>query len=373
MTTRILTGDCRRTLLDLDDESVQMVCTSPPYWALRSYLPDDHDDKHLEIGQEPTLELWVREIVLVMRKVHRVLRKDGVVFLNLGDAYVGSGRGGNSPAITDASKPMTASRRRDNEPIPRSDYSVPGLKPKDMMGQPWRVAFALQADGWYLRQEIIWNKNNPMPESARDRCTKSHEHVFLLSKSERYYWNHAEFQEPASGTAHARRSYKTPDGSDTSKGEGGHGAVHKAGREKGKVVARPTDRKSANLGREPGWRNRQNDSFVSATSHDILPTRNPRSVWQIPIHGFKGAHFATFPPKLAERCITAGSKRGDVVLDPFGGAGTVGMVCNRMGRDSILCELDERSVQMTRERLDKDAATVAAATAQLTIDFEEAA
>lgn len=359
MSTRILLGDVRRTLLSLDDASVQCVVTSPPYWAMRSYLPDDHPDKQFEMGQEPSLQHWVRELVLVMRKVRRVLKDDGVVFINVSDSYVGSGRGGNSPAITgrgaNASmikRASTDSRRRDRVEVPRNDFSLPGLKPKDMMGQPWRLAFALQDDGWYLRQDIIWSKSNPMPESARDRCTKSHEYIFLLSKSERYWWNFAEFQEPTSGTAKPRVSLK-PVGWDTSTGNGGHGAA-RAGRG-GKTVERPTSRASRNMGRGPGWRQKNNTSFTDATSNHLVPTRNPRSVWNIPIHGFKGKHFATYPVALAEKCIRAGSKVGDTILDPFGGAGTTGLAADRMHRHSILCELDERSAQIAAKRIADEA------------------
>lgn len=361
MTVRILQGDVRQTLIHLEDQSVQMVCTSPPYWSMRQYLPDGHPDGHLEMGREPTLQLWVRELVLLMRKVRRVLRDDGVAFINVSDSYVGSGRGGNSPAITGRGanesmrkRPSTDSRRRDRVEIPRNDYSVPGLKPKDLMGQPWRLAFALQDDGWWLRQDIIWSKSNPMPESAKDRCTKAHEYVFLLTKKEHYFWNRS-FKEPVSGTAKPRVSMKAPDGWDASKGEGGHGAFHKTGRSK--TVARPTDRASRNMGREPGWRTnvKNNSSFAEATSGQIVELRNPRSVWNVPIHGFKGAHFATFPPLLAEKCILAGSRPGDTVLDPFGGAGTTGMVADRLHRHSILCELDERSTKIAADRIAEDA------------------
>jgi site-specific DNA-methyltransferase (cytosine-N4-specific) len=284
----------------------------------------------LEIGSEPTLQEWVSTLVDVFRQVRRVLRDDGTVFLNLGDSYAAKSSG--------------------------------GLKAKDLMGQPWRVAFALQADGWWLRQEIIFHKRNPMPETVTDRFTKAHEHVFLLSKSARYHWNFAAMQEPASGGAHARRA-KTPDGWDTRTGEGGHGSFHANGREKGTIKAppegvgrrqgppgSPAERKLA----EPGSGTKNNDSFDEAMAV-MPPTRNPRSVWTMNTVAFKGAHFATFAPELAERCITAGCPPGGVVLDPFGGSGTVGMVADRMHLDAILIDLDERSVAMARERIVVDA------------------
>lgn len=373
MTIRILQGDCREVLKTLPDASVHCCVSSPPYWGLRSYLPDGHPEKHLEIGSEPTLQQWVETMVGVFREVRRVLKPDGTLFLNLGDGYAGSGRGGDSGSSTihsqGSDKSITASRR-----------SLPDfLKPKDMMGQPWRVAFALQADGWWLRQEIIWHKSNPMPESARDRCTKAHEHIFLLTKSERYFYNFDAMQEPVSGTANPRRAnpeakgekrpgfghgydeapkprYKTPDGWDTS--DGAHGTVHRKGREKGKygpLTGQDSDgihRAKAGLNK-PGAGTKNNASMDEALS-EVRDTRNPRSVWSIPTHPFKGSHFATFPPALAARCITAGCPPGGVVLDPFGGAGTVGLVADRMQRDAVLIELDSRSVEMANERITSD-------------------
>lgn len=332
MSTRILIGDCRDVLKTLPDASVHCCVSSPPYWALRSYLPAGHPDKHREIGSEPTVHDWVRTLVDVMREVRRVLRDDGTCFLNLGDSYAGSGRGGNSDASTihtpqpDHAK-RTARKVSDAQRLsavtttgPRG--AVGGLKPKDLIGQPWRLAFALQEDGWWLRQEIIWNKRNPMPESVRDRFTKAHEHVFLLTKSERYYWDFQAIQEPASETTHTRRAgtgvgfghgyddlakprYKTPDGWDTRKGDGGHGTFHKAGREKGhvpgnkthsgaeayeagdehhrtkgglvKYAERARERASAGerMGREPGWRDRTPSGLATGTDrqHEELDGR----------------------------------------------------------------------------------------------------
>ena len=386
MSVRILHGDCREILKTLPDESVNCCVTSPPYWGLRSYLPDGHADKHLEIGSEPTLAEWVATMVAVFREVRRVLRPDGTLWLNLGDAYAGT-RGaawGPSPAATEARR-MTASARRDNEPIPRSDRAVIGLKPKDMMGQPWRVAFALQDDGWYLRQEIIWAKPNPMPESTRDRCTKSHEHVFLLSKSERYFYAFDAVQEPVTGTANARRII-TPAG--WAMGDSPHTAAahqtaahHRKTRNNGvgfghgfDLVPKPrvvgvnpkasmatvenaggyADGKSERMGRGAGWRNKQNADFSEAISNDVVDTRNPRSVWTIPTHGFKGAHFATFPPALAGRCITAGCPVDGTVLDPFGGSGTVGLEADRQHKHAVLIDLDERCMPMAADRISAD-------------------
>ena len=220
-----------------------------------------------------------------------------------------------------------------------------GLKAKDLVGQPWRLAFALQDWGWYLRQDIIWHKPNPMPESVKDRCTKSHEYIFLLSKSPRYYFDQDAIREPAKwippesggsgvGFGHgyddeAKPRYKTPDGWDTSKGHGGHGSYHQKGREKGKV-----------------------SGGISAKGYEDSKweRRNKRSVWTVPSESYSGAHFATFPTALIEPCILAGSKPGDTVLDPFFGSGTTGQVCNHLGREYIGIELNPEYRELQEQR-----------------------
>ena len=395
MTVRILTGDCRDVLKTLPDQSVHCCITSPPYWGLRSYLPADHPDKPHEIGSEPTLQEWVDTMVAVFREVRRVLRDDGTLWLNLGDSY---------SAVTNQARKTTQTGKHgywENEAV-TVRRNVETLKPKDLMGQPWRVAFALQADGWWLRQEIIWNKPNPMPESIRDRFTKAHEHVFLLSKSSKYYFDFDAVQEPASGTAHARRAstgvgfghgfdeqvkprYKTPDGWDPRTGQGGHGSFHSEGRVAGKVLTQGVGRREGPPGNpaerklaDPGQGIKNNTSFNAACS-ELTATRNPRDVftipedewaqfqqwkasqgvvpdvWTVTSEPFKGAHFATFPTGLIRPAVLAGCPEGGTVLDPFGGSGTTGLVADQHGRNAILIDLDERNGPMTERRLAADA------------------
>ena len=323
-------GDCRDVLKNMPDQSINCCVTSPPYWGLRDYGVDG------QIGLEKTPELFVIEMVNVFREVRRVLRDDGTLWLNLGDSYVANG--GNRV-------PQTKCHTGNGYAGPNRDGNT-GLLPKNMVGIPWRVAFALQADGWYLRQDIIWHKPNPMPESVRDRCTKAHEYIFLMSKSARYFYDFEAVKEPVNGTAHARRSYKTPDGRDTSKGEGGHGSFHKNGREKGKIPG--VTPKSA----EPGSGIKANSSF-SAAVVDLVDNRNRRSVWTIATKPYKGAHFATFPSDLIKPCILAGCPQGGVVLDPFGGSGTTGQVAAEHGREAILIELNPDYIDLQNERLSR--------------------
>lgn len=372
MTVRIITGDCRQVLPTLPEACVHCVVTSPPYWGLRSYLPDDDPDKPLEIGSEPTLDEWVQTLVGVFRQVRRVLRDDGTCWINLGDSYAGSRRGvgdrGDSSTLQGgranqqesrrAKVSMTASRRRDDHPIPRSGFAVTGLKPKDRMGQPWRVALALQADGWYWRDCIVWHKVNPMPESARDRLTQAWEPVLLLTKSARYAWNFDDIQEQASDNTHARRRI-TP--ANWATGDTPHTSAAYCRPDTHRKLA-PKDagrsaqglRRSDALGRGAGWRVKSNQSFDTAMA-DQRATRNPRNVWSIATQPFSEAHFATFPPELARRCIAAGCPPGGMVLDPFGGAGTVGMVADAMQRHAVLIELGRHSIDIADRRIRGDA------------------
>jgi DNA modification methylase len=336
-TWRLLLGDCRESMQTMPAESVQCCVTSPPYWGLRDY---GHDG---QLGLEPTPDAYVASMVAVFREVRRVLRPDGTLWLNLGDSYAGSGKGAWDR--TDVQKEVYVPRPGGAEAsIPK----VPdGLKAKDLVGIPWRVAFALQADGWYLRSDIIWAKPNPMPESVTSRPTKSHEYVFLLSRSERYYYDAAAIAEPVTESTIARLSQDVEHqmGSDRVPGKTN-------GRMKAVGQAKYLDADGNAL--EPGLRTKEGlggARFQETLARSVAKgTRNARTVWTIPTIGYSAAHFATFPPELAERCIKAGSKPGDTVLDPFAGSGTTGMVATGHGRDAILCELNPEYAHLIRER-----------------------
>ena len=305
MSTQILQGDCRDLLKTLPDASVHCVVTSPPYFGLRDYGVDG------QIGLEASPDAFVAEMVAVFREVRRVLRDDGTLWLNLGDSYNSGASGGLGGSTLGGGQNNQRVSNRSGRGL------VNAFKPKDLIGAPWRVAFALQADGWYLRQDIIWHKPNPMPESVTDRCTKSHEYVFLLSKSARYFYDAAAIAEPAKYPGD-NRSERT----DTRKAVDPYcmdgGSRMRTGAPTGETV-------------------------------------NARSVWTIATQPFKEAHFATFPPDLAERCIKAGCPVGGTVLDPFGGAGTTGLVADRLQRSSILIELNPVYASMAKKRLEGDA------------------
>ena len=295
-------GDSLEVLRTLPDASAQCCVTSPPYWGLRDY---GHDG---QIGLEETPEQYVARLVAVFAEVRRVLADDGVLWLNLGDSY--SARAGAQVDNT-----IDPDGRNSGAWSGKSRKPAQGLKPKDLVGIPWRVAFALQADGWYLRSDTIWHKPNPMPESVRDRPTKSHEYVFLMSKSARYFYDQDAIREPDCGR---------PSGNDFTSRQGA--ALHHA---------RPNGDGGA--------------PWVPGKG------RNARSVWTIPTQPFLGAHFAVMPPALADRCIRAGSRVGDTVLDPFSGAGTTGMVARRLRRQYVGIELNPEFADMARNRIDDDA------------------
>jgi DNA modification methylase len=319
MTARILVGGCLDVLRTLDAESVQCVVTSPPYWGLRDYGVAG------QLGLERTPDEYVEKVVAVFDEARRVLRNDGTLWLNLGDSYANDTKWGGQTG----GKHVSALPLHGNAGVGRGKRTT-GLKAKDLVGIPWRVAFALQANGWYLRSDIIWHKTNPMPESVDDRPTRAHEYIFLLSKSPRYYYDAAAIKEPVTGGAHAR----------------GNGVNPKA------KAHGPNSR--AAVDRVPRPRPKQNESFSAAVT-GLVDERNKRSVWSVATFAYPGAHFATFPPALIEPCVKAGSRAGDTILDPFAGAGTTGLVADRLGRDSLLIELNPAYAEMMRRRITGDA------------------
>lgn len=327
---QILVGDCIEMMRTLPDKSVHTCVTSPPYFGLRDYGVEG------QIGLEETPAEFIARLVDVFREVRRVLRDDGTAWVNMGDSYAGSwgahGRDDMGIGISAISQRQVMVSQRKAKATTHAEY-----KPKDLMGMPWRLAFALQDDGWYLRQDIIWHKPNPMPESTRDRCTKAHEYLFLLSKSRRYRCDMAAIREPAIYGP-------TP----TGVGFGyGFDEIVKPRAKRDSFQRQGSKREQTIPGQSKGTHRPDREP----SSWDVL-TRNKRSVWTVSTHSFKGAHFATFPPELIRPCILAGAPRCGVVLDPFGGAGTTSLVSMQEGRRSILCELNPEYAAMARTRID---------------------
>ena len=306
----IYNGDCLDVLRTLSAQCVQCCVTSPPYWGLRDY---GHEG---QIGLEATPEAYVARMVGVFREVRRVLRDDGTLWLNLGDSYAANRGGTAMPAETLAGGisgrgDIVAKRGRESGHTPHRDPASHGLKHKDLVGIPWRVAFALQADGWYLRQDIIWHKPNPMPESVTDRCTKAHEYVFLLAKSERYYYDADAIAEPS------LEFERTPN----------------------RQRCDPKNRKGIS------------NVLVDGVSQcGVTETRNRRSVWTISTKPYSGAHFAVFPPDLIKPCILAGCPEGGLVYDPFMGSGTTAAVAQDAGRRAMGSELNPDYCKLIADR-----------------------
>ena len=298
MSEVVLLGDAAIQLRTLEPESIHTCVTSPPYYNLRDYEAPG------QIGMEETPEAFINKLLGIFREVRRVLRQDGTLLVNIGDSYA-TRSGAQPPTNTRNSVGHTAKR-------PPSGY-----KYKDLIGIPWMLAFALRADGWYLRQDIIWNKTNCMPEAVKDRCTKSHEYIFLLSKSERYYFDAAAIREPSGSKGNAK----------TFRGGGaytnGQAFVNHAA---------ATRESHGNAKNESG-------------------TRNMHDVWNVATAQFKGAHYATFPPKLIEPCILAGCPIGGTVLDPFAGSGTTGAVAKTLRRDFVGIEINPQYRKMAVERI----------------------
>lgn len=341
MSVQIINADVFAGLARLEDESVHCCVTSPPYWGLRDYGVEG------QIGLEPTPEEFVEKMVAVFREVKRVLHKDGTLWLNLGDSYNntdkwgggGPGKNGKQTLAPDGSVPSWAVRRRRE--------AIPNIKPKDLVGIPWMTAFALRADGWFLRQEIIWSKPNAMPESVRDRCTKAHEHIFLLSSSSKYFYDAEAIRESAL-TDDIRRPYAP--GQVDARGNG-----HDRGGGTLRNIGSKGNAKTFRGGVYTKGSSFDNSATVERDSHGNAPnpalSRNKRSVWTIATEGYAEAHFATFPEELPETCIKAGCPIGGTVLDPFGGAGTTGLVADKLGRNAVLIELNPEYAAMAERRI----------------------
>lgn len=343
---KILQGHWIDVLKTLPDESVQMCVTSPPYFGLRSYLPKDHPLKHLELGTEKTPKEYISKLVEGFREVKRVLKKDGVIWVNIGDSYFGSGQGFGDTKTDN--KNNSGSRER-----VKPTWTSCGLKNKDLIGTPWMLAFALRDDGWYLRSDIIWAKKNCMPESVTDRPTRSHEYIFLLSKSQKYFYDHEAIKEPGiwnvdgTGTA-SRKARASADLKSHPNGE--RAGIHPAGFKD----AEKFDGKNGRLEKQRGHSRRHagfNDRWdAMPVKEQCAGMRNKRDVWSAATACFPEAHFATFPRELITPCILAGSRYGDTVLDCFGGSGTTGMASLELGRKAILIELNPDYIPMAERR-----------------------
>jgi len=307
----VLIGDCISSMKRMQDQSVNCCVTSPPYFGLRDYGVDG------QIGVEQSPVEYVTNMVSVFREVRRVLRDDGTLWLNIGDSYARTG--GTDRKVSDTAKVGSTRNTMRQMSDRTSNAAAMGLKEKDLIGIPWMLAFALRADGWYLRQEIIWHKPNPMPESVKDRCTKAHEQIFLLTKSSRYYFDSEAMKEDAVG------------------GQTGKAASFKReGSKREQVIP----------GQGYGTHRPERDDVAYNGEK-----RNRRSVWSVATRPYKGAHFATFPPALIEPCILAGSPVGGVVLDPFGGSGTTAGGAVAHGRKAVICELNSEYGALVPDRV----------------------
>ncbi|MBI4099598.1 site-specific DNA-methyltransferase [Candidatus Microgenomates bacterium] len=337
-------GDVLDVLRSWPDELVNCVVTSPPYWGLRDYGVAG------QIGLEKTIEEYVAKMVEVFREVRRVLRRDGTIWINLGDSYWNGGgekRDGGHDFVDGGKIKLEAAK---GSLLQRKSITMLGLKPKDMAGMPWRVTFALQTDGWYLRSDIIWSKPNPMPESVTDRPTKSHEYLFLLSKSERYFYDAAAIKEPAIYFDDDRAGRDREDHKSMPTGQrNGIRPLYKDARS---YDDKHSDKQRGHGRRHAGFNDRWDQM---GKSDQCSGMRNKRSVWTVATSPFHEAHFATFPEKLIEPCILAGCPRGGAVLDPFMGAGTTGLVAVKHGRQYLGIELNPEYVKMAERRIHNQA------------------
>lgn len=310
----IIIADAAEALKWIASNSVDCCVTSPPYYGLRDYGVSG------QIGQEETPEEYIEKLVILFREIRRVLKPDGTLWVNIGDSYSGSGKGRNKNGLHVASKSELANRKGTYTGTIRRTQT--NCKNKDLIGIPWLLAFALREDGWYLRQDIIWQKSNCLPESVKDRCTKSHEYIFLLSKSKRYYFDAESISEPIAESS-AKRYAQNIDG-----------------------------QKGSN--RQPGKTNGPMKAAVPQFTKDGKLHRNKRSVWTVSVANFRGGHFATFPEDLVKPCILAGSRAGGIVLDPFLGSGTTGRVAIDNGRAFIGIEINVDYAKISAKRTGVD-------------------
>lgn len=323
--------DCLEGLKQLPDNFIQCCVTSPPYFRLRNYGMEG------QYGMEATPEIYIDNLVKVFAEVKRVLKPDGILWLNLGDSYWGSGKAGNNPDYQsrhiEFGKPSKAPSRFGKPTTGKHAY----LKPKDLIGIPWKVAFALQQHGWWLRQEIIWHKANCMPESVEDRCTRCHEHIFMLAKSASYFYNNDSIKTEALASSMERMRYGRKKKHKYCEGTPGY---------KPQTLHRQLAKKQEGHGsRHAGFNERYKNNPVSKA--------NRRSVWKFSTKGLKEKHFAVFPKEIPEICIKASTKEGDIVLDPFSGAGTTALAAALLDRHYIGFELNPEYVAIARKRLRK--------------------
>lgn len=376
MTVRIIAGDCREKLLELESESVQCCVTSPPYLGLRDYQAPG------QIGLEPTPDAYVAELVSVFGEVRRVLADDGVLFLNLGDSYAGSwgtqsrggapsvrstlkgnGHTGGGPKLKSLSAVQIAAHPQTKQ---TGTIRQPGLKPKDLIGVPWSVAFALRADGWWLRSAIIWAKPNGMPGSQEDRCTSSYEMVFMLSKSASYWSDFDAIKTPPRESTLIRTAQDVQAQAGSHRANGGartNGPMKAVGGLSGAPHGRHAlgeaipekerrDKQRGHSRRHESFNDRWDE--MKKTQQQAEPAMM-RDVWFVSPASYGGDHFAVMPDEIARRCILAGSPYGATILDPFAGVGTSGLVADRLGRDALLIEINPKNAEQAMARLQSDA------------------
>lgn len=377
MPVNIINGDCRTALRDIAAGSVNCCVTSPPYFGLRDYDAED------QIGLEQTPEEFIEQMVAVFREVRRVLRDDGTLWLNLGDSYAGSGKGGNPD---DSPHQKQRSNRGSVAPVGNTarqaavtntirNVRSAAIKPKDLIGIPWEVALALRADGWWLRSAIVWAKPNGMPGSQEDRCTSSHEMIFMLSKSATYWSDFDAIKTPPRESTLVRTAQDVQSQAGSHRANGGaktNGAMKAVGGLTGSPHGRhslgdaipPKERRSdkqrGHSRRHAGFNDRW-DAMERA--EQMARPAMMRDVWFVSPASFSGAHYAVMPDEIARRCIMAGCPVGGTVLDPFGGAGTTGLVADRLQRNAILVELNPSNVDMARRRIADDQGPLLAAVA----------